>query len=477
MLQVLLFVYVLFLLFQLKTHSYLYESTPQEAIDEESHPGVLANVLGSGSSSSSSEGSTSSDSDDSSHSRTATKRFRRALRNRRRRKSTASSKDASSLPSAPSFSAMDRTRSPVDGNSVPGSGVASGNEADSRRGSGFAAVMSGDEADTDGESQARAGKPRGRDSETEKATSSKRTGRKHKKRSEEKKGRHHKDQKTSKTILEKPEAEKSGAAGKKSTTDTPARRVGFDDNTCTVGETGEASSSRQKPTRPAFRSALLSKVLTETVFNTPPNSGSPDLHGNTQRSNLLRASSLPEMNKMTPFRATALPPPAPLSYPAEEAQISARSESDGSEGLPMSRTAAVITLFVTTGVVAVCAEFLLSAIPAMTSQSSISQAFIGLIILPIIGNAAEHVTAVKVAAKNKMDLAIGVAVGSSIQMGESIYLALFLATPTNSCESSAVHTTCCPSWMVHVEGDDSILYHLRDHIPLRDRFRGQLPCA
>jgi Ca2+:H+ antiporter len=46
----------------------------------------------------------------------------------------------------------------------------------------------------------------------------------------------------------------------------------------------------------------------------------------------------------------------------------------------------------------------------------ISDTFIGIIILPIVGNAAEHVTAVTVAMKNKMDLSIGVAIGSSIQI-------------------------------------------------------------
>lgn len=40
----------------------------------------------------------------------------------------------------------------------------------------------------------------------------------------------------------------------------------------------------------------------------------------------------------------------------------------------------------------------------------------GLILLPIVGNAAEHATAVTVAIKDKMDLAIGVAVGSSLQI-------------------------------------------------------------
>lgn len=52
----------------------------------------------------------------------------------------------------------------------------------------------------------------------------------------------------------------------------------------------------------------------------------------------------------------------------------------------------------------------------MSEQSGLGQAFLGLIVLPIAGNACEHITAVFVACKNKMDLAIGVALGSSIQV-------------------------------------------------------------
>jgi Ca2+:H+ antiporter len=41
---------------------------------------------------------------------------------------------------------------------------------------------------------------------------------------------------------------------------------------------------------------------------------------------------------------------------------------------------------------------------------------VGLIILPVVGNAVEHISAVSVAMKNKMDLALGVALGSSVQI-------------------------------------------------------------
>jgi len=110
-------------------------------------------------------------------------------------------------------------------------------------------------------------------------------------------------------------------------------------------------------------------------------------------------------------------------HPSYRTASGANIEKDGEDdeeekehGIQMSRTAAVVMLLVSTGLVALCAEFLVDAIPAMTANSAVSQAFIGLIVLPIVGNAAEHVTAVTVAYKNKMDLAIGVAVGSSIQI-------------------------------------------------------------
>ncbi|RVX72563.1 hypothetical protein B0A52_03753 [Exophiala mesophila] len=83
---------------------------------------------------------------------------------------------------------------------------------------------------------------------------------------------------------------------------------------------------------------------------------------------------------------------------------------------PMSQTASIMLLLISTGLVALCAEFLVGSIQHLVENSPLSEAFIGLIILPIVGNAAEHVTAITVAAKNKLDLALGVALGSSIQI-------------------------------------------------------------
>jgi Ca2+:H+ antiporter len=71
--------------------------------------------------------------------------------------------------------------------------------------------------------------------------------------------------------------------------------------------------------------------------------------------------------------------------------------------------------------VAIESEFLVSSLEEATSALGLSALFTGVILVPIIGNAAEHATAVTVAMKNKMDLAVSVAVGSSLQ------IALFVA--------------------------------------------------
>ncbi|KAJ7820156.1 calcium/proton exchanger, partial [Mycena olivaceomarginata] len=74
-------------------------------------------------------------------------------------------------------------------------------------------------------------------------------------------------------------------------------------------------------------------------------------------------------------------------------------------------------MVVVTALVAVTAEFLVGSINGLNESGRISKEFVGVILLPIVGNAAEHVSAVTVAVKDKMNLSIGVAVGSSIQIG------------------------------------------------------------
>jgi Ca2+:H+ antiporter len=71
--------------------------------------------------------------------------------------------------------------------------------------------------------------------------------------------------------------------------------------------------------------------------------------------------------------------------------------------------------------VAVESELLVDSLTVATSSLGLTALFTGVIIVPIVGNAAEHATAIAVALKNKMDLSVSVAVGSSLQ------IALFVA--------------------------------------------------
>jgi len=91
-------------------------------------------------------------------------------------------------------------------------------------------------------------------------------------------------------------------------------------------------------------------------------------------------------------------------------------EEDDEEEPQLHFAVAVATLTISTVIIAFCAEFMVGSIDAVTEGLGISKEFVGLILLPIVGNAAEHATAVTVAIKDKMDLAIGVAVGSSMQV-------------------------------------------------------------
>ncbi|KAL6719077.1 hypothetical protein ACLMJK_003312 [Lecanora helva] len=93
-----------------------------------------------------------------------------------------------------------------------------------------------------------------------------------------------------------------------------------------------------------------------------------------------------------------------------------REPEEEPETPQLSKWVALFTLAASTALVAICAEFMVDSIDAITQGGSVSRTFVGLILLPIVGNAAEHATAVTVACKDKMDLAIGVAVGSSMQI-------------------------------------------------------------
>lgn len=99
-----------------------------------------------------------------------------------------------------------------------------------------------------------------------------------------------------------------------------------------------------------------------------------------------------------------------------------RTAHHGGEHAPqwsVSRAAAVLVT-ATLGIV-IMSEFLVSSVEPVVEQLGWTEFFVGIIIVPIVGNVAEHLVAVQVAMKNQMDLSLNISLGSSLQV------ALFVA--------------------------------------------------
>ncbi|KAF2744738.1 calcium/proton exchanger [Sporormia fimetaria CBS 119925] len=307
---ILLLIYILYLLFQLKSHSYMYVSTPQHVIDEESHPGILADFLNSSSSSESDEEYEGFSGRSSRSSHTTARRIRRAFRHHGLRRSSQTSGEITANASAILTNAQ-----------------AQGSSQDEARISRFRDPASE------------------RDILMEELSADRRQH-----------------------IMELARWGRRLKPGKRKKAKTdPQKNDGgdIDESTNRVDFAEHVQTS--EPTNVGRRLIPMPSLFSSNVFTNPQN-----------------------------------PPPPP-----EMAE----------RGAPlMSRTAAIVMLLISTALVAVCADFLTESIEPMVAKSNVSEAFIGLIILPMVGNAAEHVTAVTVAAKNKMNLAIGIAVGSSIQI-------------------------------------------------------------
>jgi Ca2+:H+ antiporter len=104
-------------------------------------------------------------------------------------------------------------------------------------------------------------------------------------------------------------------------------------------------------------------------------------------------------------------------FAAEESDAAMELES----GQPWSVRKSLLVLLVAASLVGWVSEFLVHAVGAAGEAMGLRKVFMGVVVVAIVGNAAEHSTAVLVAMKGKMDLALGIAMGSSMQ------IALFVA--------------------------------------------------
>ncbi|KAF9223872.1 calcium/proton exchanger [Gyrodon lividus] len=171
-----------------------------------------------------------------------------------------------------------------------------------------------------------------------------------------------------------------------------------------VGENPFSGKLKRRFRRGKQPGASNSTITGSPVVNSPPTSPQPD-HVHFEQDD-----------------TTATTHSEPRSDPESMQQF----EIEQVEEPQMSVAVSLGLLLVVTVLVAVTAEFLVDSINGMTESAGIPKEFVGVILLPIVGNAAEHVTAVTVSVKDKLTLSLGVAVGSSIQI--ALFVIPFIVT-------------------------------------------------
>lgn len=338
--MILLLVYVLYLLFQLKSHSYLYEGTPQHIIDEATEPGILQRLDDSSSDSDTTSTNTSfSTNSTGSGTRRRVKKKLKVKLGRKRKTKTEEEiiEEEPSTTQGTSSETKDQEKSPA--NVFPSPTIPE---------------------HTQMPSPAMDHPPR--------------------------------------AVTTPPEDTRTDSPATKSRMPLAARGLSFRPPPVFRGDSSSVEWSRSRPL-PANQIRRL-----QSDQNVPRD----------QRAPYRRNQSTPVVPTRGGKDAERVPTRAATG--ASQPLTKTESQPADTDEPPLSQPAAIVLLLISTGLVALCAEFLVGSINHLVQTSSLSQAFIGLIILPIVGNAAEHVTAVTVAAKNKLDLALGVSLGSSIQI-------------------------------------------------------------
>lgn len=102
------------------------------------------------------------------------------------------------------------------------------------------------------------------------------------------------------------------------------------------------------------------------------------------------------------------------------------TEAHGSS--TMSRGTAIVLMLAATVMIAVLSEILVAQIEAATRALGLTKFFVGIVVVAVVGNAAEHSAAVVAARKNQMDLSLTIAVGSSVQVALLVAPVLVLAS-------------------------------------------------
>lgn len=129
------------------------------------------------------------------------------------------------------------------------------------------------------------------------------------------------------------------------------------------------------------------------------------------------------------------------------------------------RTAVIVLALATLGVV-VLSELLVGAVESVVSGVGLSEFFMGIILIPIIGNVAEHLVAVQAANRNDMELSVEIAISSSLQIALFVapllvFISLLMGHPLtlvfNAFELSALGAGVLVAALVSIDGESNWL--------------------
>jgi Ca2+:H+ antiporter len=149
-----------------------------------------------------------------------------------------------------------------------------------------------------------------------------------------------------------------------------------------------------------------------------------------------------------------------------EATLGGHGEPEGHAGPVWSGRTAVGVLLIAAALLAVLSEILVGSIGPFIAQFGLSELFVGVILIPTIGNLAEHIVAVQLAYKNKIEFAMAVSFGSSLQVAlfvapVLVFLGLIVGQPMDlvfqPLEIAAVGVAVAISALIALDGESNWL--------------------
>ncbi|KAK3010059.1 hypothetical protein RJ639_012649, partial [Escallonia herrerae] len=188
------------------------------------------------------------------------------------------------------------------------------------------------------------------------------------------------------------------------------------EDTQNAAEMNSASSTKALHANAAMNSGLLLMAVMGLLFPAVLHVTHTELHYGKSELALSRFSSCVMLVAYGVYLYFQLTHQKSPYSPINEEGSSKDGSLDDEEAPEISKWESVIWLSVLTAWISYVSEYLVNAIEGASVAMNMPVAFISVILLPIVGNAAEHAGAVMFAVKDKLDISLGVAIGSSTQI-------------------------------------------------------------